>query len=306
MAKQPDEARASAGHKLGQLVGDWFEQYFVLPMLEDVARRLMLYLDHRFQKRTARGDKLIWRDEEGNAVDYDFVLELGGTDEQLGIPVAFLESFWRRGSRHSKDKARDDSGKLLPMRLVHPTARFLGIVAGGDFTAPARELIRSRNIDLFFVPKEKIIDAFRAVKLEMDYPDRASEEVKNRLASEFDRKMKLATRKKAAKELCDLIGRPAITSYAARVSAALGALPQEIRIGAMRSSKPKVFDTITEAAAFLDTPEFDFSAPAESYLYEITYSDGSEFSQHVGTIVEMKRLNSRIQRLVAHVESLAQ
>ena len=29
------------------------------------------------------------------------------------------------------------------------------IIAGGDFTAPARELIRSRGIDLFYVPKDK-------------------------------------------------------------------------------------------------------------------------------------------------------
>lgn len=180
MADRRQDQHASAGHKLGQLVGDWFEQYFVRPMLDEVAGRLKLYLDHRFRSRPARGDKLIWRDEEGNAVDYDFVLELNGTEASLGIPVAFLESFWRRGKRHSKDKARDDSGKLMPMRDVYPTARFLGIIAGGDFTAPARELIRSRGIDLFYVPKDKIVATFDALGLRMDYPDRSTEEVKRR------------------------------------------------------------------------------------------------------------------------------
>jgi hypothetical protein len=52
-----------------------------------------------------RGDKFLWADEDENAVDYDFVMELKGSAERLGIPVAFFECFWRRGSRHSKDKA---------------------------------------------------------------------------------------------------------------------------------------------------------------------------------------------------------
>ncbi len=172
MAKsQRRRNRASAGHHLGQMVGDWFEEHFVLPMLSEVAERLELYLDHRFKKRPARGAKLVWRDQDGNAVDYDFVMELGGSDSELGIPVAFIESCWRRGSRHSKDKARDDTGKLLPMREMYPTARFLGVVVGGDFTAPARELVRSREIDLLYVPKDKIVSAFQNAALVVDYLD---------------------------------------------------------------------------------------------------------------------------------------
>src|SRR5262249_42158358 len=86
-----DEEKGSAGHKLGQMVGDWFEQFFVLPLLKQVAKDLKLYLDSRFQDRAARGEKLVWRDENGNDVDYDFVMEMEGTKTQLGIPVALLE-----------------------------------------------------------------------------------------------------------------------------------------------------------------------------------------------------------------------
>lgn len=129
-----DPGQSSAGHKLGQLVGDWFQDSFVTPLLKDVADRLGLFLDHRTCRRNPemRGGRILWADEDGNQVDYDFVMELGGSAETRGIPVAFLECFWRRGSRHSKDKARDDSGKLMPMRSAYPTARFLGIVASGE------------------------------------------------------------------------------------------------------------------------------------------------------------------------------
>src|SRR5579872_2832310 len=174
-ADMTDAKRASAGHKLGQLVGDWFEEFLALPLLQRVADHLNLYLDHRFRTRKSRnGEKIIWTDVEGNGVDYDFVMELDGTDKKSGIPVAFLECFWRRGARHSKDKARDDTGKLLPMRDVHPTARFLGIVAGGDFTAPGRALVQNRQIDLFYIPKAKIVAAFQGHGQQIDYPDRLS------------------------------------------------------------------------------------------------------------------------------------
>jgi hypothetical protein len=165
---------ASSGHKLGQLIGDWYEEYFVLPLLQGVGKSLNLFVDSRFINRNVREGKILWDDLDGNYVDYDYVLEIGGSDDKLGIPVGFIECFWRRGARHSKDKARDDSGKLMPMRETYPTARFLGIVSAGDFTKPARDLVRSREIDLFYVPKEKIVNAFHSCGLTMDYPDKLS------------------------------------------------------------------------------------------------------------------------------------
>jgi hypothetical protein len=219
-----DEDLASAGHSLGQKVGDWLEEFFVLPLLKEVAGHLKLFLDHRFIARTARaGDKITWKDEDDNEVDYDFVMELDGDDKKIGIPVAFFECFWRRGKRHSKDKARDDSGKLMPMRDTYPTARFLGIVAGGDFTGPASALVQSRRIDLFCVPKAKIISAFEKHGVRIDYPDRTTEEKKAQLVEAFDRAVVPAVKPKIAETLIGLVGETSISTYVDRVRAALGA-----------------------------------------------------------------------------------
>lgn len=177
--KKAEKANASAGHKLGQLIGDWFEEYFVLSLLKTVAHELELFLDSRYIQRKGRVGKILWEDMYHNFVDYDYVLELNGTDEHIGVPVGFIECFWRRGARHSKDKARDDSGKLIPMRETYPTARFLGIISAGDFTKPAREMVKSRDIDLFYVPKDKIVKAFEESGLYIDYPDRLPENEKS-------------------------------------------------------------------------------------------------------------------------------
>jgi hypothetical protein len=301
-----DIENSSSGHKLGQLVGDWFQDSFVMPLLKDVASTLNLYLDHRNAIRapSVRGSKLLWADEEANHVDYDFVMELGGSDQTRGVPVAFFECFWRRGSRHSKDKARDDSGKLMPMRTTYPTARFLGIVASGDFTRPAMELIESRRITLFYVPKVKIIETFLSFGMVMDYDDRAKEEVKAEIARAFGSALTLELRDKAARQLRSNLGVAAVQGYVASVRAALSAAPLEFRIFAQMRSVPVVFKSIALVSEFLANkePAFEFGRNAEHYTYQVTYSDGTEFVRETLTIEELRTLHEMISALSAHME----
>lgn len=208
---------ASSGHFLGQVVGDWWEKYVIKPQLDVIAKDLGLFADSRFAKRSCRGDKIHWNDTAGNAVDYDFVLELDGNLEKIGTPVAFLESFWRRGARHSKDKARDDTNKLLPMSETYPTARFLAIAACGEFTQPARDYVKSRGIHLFFVPKKSIIQAFKTVGVEIDYDDSATEIDKNRIADKARGILEERTYDLAAKNLIDIVGQGSFKAFLIRL-----------------------------------------------------------------------------------------
>lgn len=307
MANVADVENASSGHKLGQLVGDWFQDYFVCPMLQSIAERLGLYLDHRMRARSARPLGICWKDEDGNEVDYDFVLELGGTDEKLGVPVAFLECFWRRGARHSKDKARDDSGKLMPMRDTYPTSRFLGIIASGQFTAPAREMIASRQIDLFYLPKQKIVDAFMQLDMAMDYDDKSSEGVKAQIARDFERMLTKETKVAAAKALLSLMSSTVIDGYLSRVRASLSALPQEIRISGEKRSAPKTFEDVQSAGEFLRSSSivFEYSDVEDRFGYEVTYSDGFEFTRSDLTLETVRHLHEQISLLDAHMRKLS-
>lgn len=250
-----------------------------------------------------RGNKILWADEDKNFVDYDFVMELGGSPETRGIPVAFLECFWRRGSRHSKDKARDDSGKLMPMRSTYPTARFLGIVASGAFTGPARELVKSRNINLFYVPKAKVVEAFKALALEMDYDDKAREEAKAAIANAFERQLTEDMKRRAAQKLRELIGETALQSYMSSVEAALSSPPMEFRIVGHRLSKPMVFEAVDDVSRFLSTstPAFDFDNAGESFSYQVSFSDGAEFEKQLESVDEMNALHRQIARLAEHM-----
>lgn len=300
------EALTSAGHKLGQIVGDWWETKVIFPLLEEVASSLGLFLDSRVVSRSCRSGKVQWADVEGNYVDYDYVLELGGSKGKKGVPVAFLESFWRRGARHSKDKARDDTNKLLPMRETYPTARFLAIAACGEFTEPAKDYVRTRNVELFFVSKEKIIEAFQSIGAQIDYPDTLSEPEKMEMVRAIESKLTEASQKQAATNLRNIAGPSAFTSFKQRIYSALTAAPQEIRIFSLARCGPIVFDSIQNAALFLSdkTPKFPDAGEVSQFEYEVSFSDGSEFHRTLNSVEKVREVNSQLLLLVEHVNKL--
>src|SRR5205807_1391844 len=113
----------------------------------------------------------------------------------------------------------------------------------------------------------------------------------------FDRAVVPALKPKIAATLVALVGEASISTYVDRVRAALGALPQELRFVMQRQSEPVVFESIPEATEFLKNPTFDFNTPSENYIYEITYSDGTEFERPVSRLEDLRKLHRDIDRL---------
>ena len=303
--KSAGNGLSSAGHRIGQVVGDWWEKSVVYPMLKNLADQAGLFLDNRIVERSFRGGKVQWQDADGNAVDYDFVLELNGSTQERGIPVAFFESFWRGGARHSKDKARDDTNKLLPMRDTYATAKFLAIAACGEFTEPARDYVRSRSVELLFIPKKNIVAAFEMEGLVIEYPDHLAEEKKSALADDLAQRFSGRLEEKVAQNLRDIAGATAFKSFEQRVMGALSATPQEIRITLVQMSQPRVFSSLEQAADFLDRPYFSFDGGEQCFTYEVTYSDGSEFSRTLGSIEAVKKMHEELACLVIHMARVA-
>ena len=103
----------SLAHRWGQIIGDGFEM-FVRNILGEVAQRHGLYLDFKRPRATRGGQgKVTWQDGYGNRHDLDYVLERGGTEEKLGIPVAFIESAWRCAT--SPSNSRTNPSNPSPM-----------------------------------------------------------------------------------------------------------------------------------------------------------------------------------------------
>lgn len=192
------------------------------------------------------------------------------------------------------------------MRDTYPTARFLGVIASGDFTQPAREVIHSRGIDLLYVSKQKVLAAFAEFGLTVDYPDSMAEAEKELLARTLEEAFTDAVKPMVAQRLYDMIGVTDLEAYTLRVRGRLSALPQEIRLSVRRESNPSIFQTVEDVSDFLARPQFDAPVRRESYNYEITFSDGSEFARNLSSVEELKTLNQQVERLARHMSSIAQ
>jgi len=179
----------SHAHRWGQIIGDIFER-FVRDMLRSIAEKHGLYLDYKKPRRarTKQGgrdlSKVTWQDSYGNRHDLDYVLERGGTEDALGIPVAFIESAWRRYTKHSKNKVQEIEAAVLPIALTFARHQpFCGAVLSGDFTRNALTQLESKGFSVLHIPYQSILEAFREVGIDASSVDRITTE------NEFQRKI---------------------------------------------------------------------------------------------------------------------
>jgi hypothetical protein len=141
----------AAGHKWGQFVGEYCESALE-PLLQDFADKHGLFLDKKGPRPARSGKKLRWVDSYGNGHDLDYVLERGGTPEKSGTPVAFIESAWRRYTKHSKNKAQEIQGAVLPIAEKHRySAPLLGCILAGDYTANSLNQLRSIGFKVLYL-----------------------------------------------------------------------------------------------------------------------------------------------------------
>lgn len=163
------------GHRLGQIIGDTLE-VAIGPCLQEFADDHGLYLDTRGLRPARSGKKVTWRDDLGNEHDLDFVLERGGSSEDLGIPVAFIETAWRRYTKHSRNKAQEIQGAILPLLATWSHARpFAGVVLAGLWTEGSLNQLRSNNFSILHISYETIIEVFKSQGIDVYYEESTSD-----------------------------------------------------------------------------------------------------------------------------------
>jgi hypothetical protein len=162
----------SLAHRWGQIIGDAFEM-FVRNFLGEVARRHALYLDFKRPRAARRGRrKVTWQDGYGNKHDLDYVLERGGTEEKMGEPIAFIESAWRRYTKHSKNKVQEIEAAVLPIALAFSRYQpFYGAVLAGEFTHSALRQLDSKGFAVLHISYGSILAAFSELGIDASSED---------------------------------------------------------------------------------------------------------------------------------------
>lgn len=174
----------SLSHKFGQIIGELLE-LAIEPHLQKFAKKNKLFLDKKGERKARSGKKVSWTDGKGNKHDLDFVFERGGTENRIGLPVAFIESAWRRGTRHSKNKVQEIQSAINPIVYNNRSSVcFKGAIIGGDFTNPSIKQLESDNFSVLYFPTKLFIKAFKKFKLDILSNDATEElEFKRRIIS---------------------------------------------------------------------------------------------------------------------------
>ena len=173
----------SPGHKLGQMIGNFFENFFG-EIINEFADNHKFYFDKKGLRPGVRGKliKVTWEDEDGNTHDLDYVLERNGTDDHKGEPVAFIEIAWRRYTKHSRNKTGEIEGALVHLgRTYHTTCGFLGAILGGQYTDGGITQLKSHGINVLYVPFATVTDVFQIKDIDLNYPENAPDSQKQEI-----------------------------------------------------------------------------------------------------------------------------
>jgi hypothetical protein len=188
----------SLAHTFGQIIGNVLETA-VEPALRKFAADHALYLDKKGPRAAREGKKVKWTDLYGNAHDLDFVLERGGTDKVMGSPVAFIETAWRRYTKHSRNKAQEIQGAIQVLALTHKYhCPFTGAILAGVFTEGALTQLRSLGFHLLFFPYQSIVQAFKSVGVDAQFDEDTPEKDFRKKISRWN-----ALSKKAQRSVAD-------------------------------------------------------------------------------------------------------
>ena len=176
----------SATHKLGQMVGNFFEKLFE-ETFEGIAGNYHLYCDSKGARPKIRGArrKVTWKDAKGTPHDLDYVLERNASENSRGKPVAFLELAWRRYTKHSRNKAGEIEGALYHLGTTYPGA-FLGAILAGEWSKGSLEQMQARGISVLHISFEDIATTFDSKGIDLRYDEKSSDDVKWAIIDQWD------------------------------------------------------------------------------------------------------------------------
>lgn len=169
---------SSPSHRFGQIIGDLLEE-IMAPQFQSFCDQRGLYLDKKGTRGNTRvGKKVSWLDKYGNRHDLDFVIEKGDSIEVRGRPLAFIEAAWRRYTKHSRNKAQEIQGAVLPIAEKHDWDKpFLGVILAGVFTEGSLNQMKTSGFEVALFPYESIVAAFRSVGIDANFDEETPDSV---------------------------------------------------------------------------------------------------------------------------------
>lgn len=233
-----------------------------------------MYLDYKGERPARPRLTVSWQDKYGNSHLLDYVLERGGTETTLGVPIAFIETAFRRYTKHSKNKAQEIEGAVVPLAdtysHVHP---FCGAILAGVFTSNSLNQLRSRGFEVIYIPHEEVQKAFSTVGIDAGCDESTPDEEFQHKVDSWDR---LSEGERTAVKLALVeVAKPQTIQFIAALNASLARQIQSVTVTVLHGRSHDVI-TVDEAIRYNDSySETALSnAPASKIDTQVRYSNG--------------------------------
>lgn len=280
----------SPAHKFGQIIGDFLES-ILGSLLSEFADRKGLYLDRAGVRLARSGKKVSWLDKYRNKHDLDFVLERGGTNGQVGAPVAFIESAWRRYTKHSRNKSQEIQGAIMPLfETYSEDSPFLGVLLGGVFTQGAITQLESLGFSVLYIDYNSIVQAFESEGIDAAFDENTPLDDFHNKIQQWEN-LSEASKEAIATELIRL-NQPKINAFLRSLENSVDRIVERVIIIPLHGSIQEA-GSIKEAIALINNYENSVPKPLLKYEIEIRYSNGDilkvEFSDKPSAIRFLNR-----------------
>lgn len=235
--------------------------------------------------------KVTWQDAYGNRHDLDYVLERGGSENSFGVPVAFIESAWRRYTKHSKNKVQEIEAAVLPIALTFSRHQpFCGAVLAGEFTRTALSQLESKGFSILHIPYPSILEGFQDIGIDASSVDRVTTEREfRRKIEQWKRLPKPATTERFLKALYRLHAAE-VAQFQTRLEASLLRGVVSVRLTVLRGHAVEHPD-IASAIAYLVEEERsnrvrEDAEEREMFEIQIRFNNGAKIDATFPTRTE--------------------
>ena len=284
----------SQSHQLGEFIGSFFEDLMKEPIRE-FTDNYGLYFDTNRPRKVRKNRKtLTWTDVHANKHRLDFVIEKGGTETEIGDPVAFIEIAWRNYTRHSKNKVQEISAAVNPIcdkyEMIKP---FKGAILSGVFTDNSISQLRSEGFHVLYIPSEKIIEAFKAHGLDIYYDDNTTEAEVSKKYTAISKKSNNAILEKVRQEILKTC-KAEIGQFVGELSLFYNRKIKIISILPLHGKRTEMFD-VEKAIEFINAyTDISEDQSLEYIEVVVNYNNGSiiqcQFKEKIEVVGFLKRL----------------
>ncbi|MCB0182998.1 MAG: hypothetical protein KDE31_01975, partial [Caldilineaceae bacterium] len=203
------------------------------------------------------------------------MIERDGRDHMIGQPIAFIEVAWRRYTKHSRNKAQEIQGAILPLaekyRWNNP---FLGVVLAGIFTVGSLEQLQSLGFQILYFPYETLVAAFASESIDIAFDEATGDDEFRQVLEQIDSSgVDAVTRVK--QHLIAANAQP-IDEFFAALDARLGRHVRRVLVIPLYG-RINEFASLDGAIDFLDAhPIYEGAGEFRKYEIRVEFSNGDK------------------------------